>query len=297
MRMRNKRAMTLLELLVAIGIIGILLALLLPAVQRVRAAASRAQCASQLRQLGIALHLYHDAHGSLPAGISSTRVAGRHRPQMTWLAYLLPYIEQEALWQTTVQAYQIEPWSTLNPPHIGFSIPLRLLACPDDSRVLTVDYTHYGYRPALTSYVGVLGLDYQGQEGVLFLNSQVRLTDIRDGTSNTLAAGERPPSPDRWYGWWYSGYGQAGTGSADMLLGVRERNAGAPFVRQCPPGPYHFQPGRFTDQCDLFHFWSPHSGGAHFLFADGSVRLLSYAVDPLLPALATRAGGEPVEVP
>jgi prepilin-type processing-associated H-X9-DG protein len=108
-------------------------------------------------------------------------------------------------------------------------------------------------------------------------------------------SGERPPSADFWYGWWYAGYGQAGTGSADMLLGVRERNLGGPFVSDCPAGPYHFREGRADNQCDLFHFWSLHPGGAHFLFADGSVRFLAYSADAILPALATRAGGEPVD--
>jgi prepilin-type processing-associated H-X9-DG protein len=111
-------------------------------------------------------------------------------------------------------------------------------------------------------------------------------------------AGERPPSADFWYGWWYAGFGQAGTGSGDMLLGVRERNRGGYiYTYFCAPGPYSFSPGRFDNQCDLFHFWSPHPGGAHFLFGDGSARFLGYAADPILPALATRAGGEVAALP
>lgn len=82
-----------------------------------------------------------------------------------------------------------------------------------------------------------------------------------------------------------------------MLLGVRERNRGGPYVASCPRGPYHFRPGRVNEQCDLFHFWSLHSGGAHFLFADGAVRFLAYSADPVLPAWATRAGGEMVAIP
>jgi prepilin-type processing-associated H-X9-DG protein len=77
-----------------------------------------------------------------------------------------------------------------------------------------------------------------------------------------------------------------------MLLGAREINAGARFARNCPTGPYHFQAGRFDNQCDLFHYWSPHAGGANFLFADGSVRFLRYEADAVLAALATRSGGE-----
>ena len=69
------------------------------------------------------------------------------------------------------------------------------------------------------------------------------------------------------------------------------------YTSFCPPGPYHFVEGRFTEQCDLFHYWSPHPGGANFGFCDGSVRFLAYSADPILPALATRAGGEAVTVP
>jgi prepilin-type processing-associated H-X9-DG protein len=64
--------------------------------------------------------------------------------------------------------------------------------------------------------------------------------------------------------------------------------------RDCPEGPYHFGRGQFSNQCDAYHFWSPHSGGANFLFCDGSVHFLSYSADAILPALATRAGREPV---
>ncbi len=296
MRYRCQAAFTLIELLVVIAIIAVLIGLLLPAVQKVRAAASRIQCANNLKQIGLALHLYHDAQSSLPPGITSPK-RGEPRPFLTWLARLLPHVEQEQLWQATVATYQRERFPFLNPPHVGFGTPLRVFACPVDGRVLELDYTHQGRRPALTSYVGVLGTAFDRTEGVLYRDSRVRLTDILDGTAHTLAVGERPPSADRWYGWWYAGFGQAGTGSGDMLLGARERNAGGPYVSQCPPGPYQFGPGGVTNQCDLFHYWSLHVGGAHFLFADGSVRFLAYSAAPLLPALATRAGGEVVRIP
>jgi prepilin-type processing-associated H-X9-DG protein len=100
------------------------------------------------------------------------------------------------------------------------------------------------------------------------------------------------------FGWWYAGVGQLGTGSADVILGVRERNLrpiriGSP----CGPGSYPYGPGRFDDPCSMFHFWSPHSGGGQFALADGSVRSLTYSANPLMPALASRNGGEAVQIP
>src|SRR5439155_997426 len=126
------------------------------------------------------------------------------------------------------------------------------------------------YRVALTSYLGVSGTDWQSHDGVLFHGSVVRLIDISDGTSNTVAVGERPPSFDFRYGWWYGGAGQRGSGSLDSHLGTREINWSVGSA--CPQTPNHFRAGRIDDPCAHFHFWSLHENGAHFLLADGSVR-------------------------
>src|SRR5262249_30065952 len=120
--------------------------------------------------------------------------------------------------------------------------------------------------------------------------------EATDGTSHTLLVGERPPSADLDLGWWYAGWGQAQNGDAEFLLGTRTRCYNRDAAT-CPEGPYHFTPGKFSNPCDAFHFWSPHTGGAHFAFADGSVRFLKYSADEIMPALATRAGGESVAVP
>lgn len=288
---------TLIELLVVIGIIAVLLGLLLPAAQQVRAAAARSQCQNNLKQLALALHQYHGSRNRFPPGHRSPQNPDR-LAYSGWTLSLLPYVEQTMLYENSRAAYRISPLPFRNAPHTGLSTPVRVFACPSDFRVpgpQTSQRTHE--QVAFTSYLGVSGRDYSTHDGVFFQDSGICFGDITDGTSNTLLLGERPPSADLQFGWWYAGIGQRGTGSADLVLGVREQNlqpilAGSP----CGPGAYPFGPGRFDDPCSMFHFWSPHPGGANFAFADGSVRFLSYSANPLLPALASRAGEE-VAVP
>ena len=98
------------------------------------------------------------------------------------------------------------------------------------------------------------------------------------------------------FGWWYAGWGQDRDGDADMVLGVRAMHRSI-YAPECPLGPYSFELGSFTNQCDTLHFWSPHPGGANFAFADGSVHFLRYSADSIMPALATRAGGEVASIP
>ena len=109
--------------------------------------------------------------------------------------------------------------------------------------------------------------------------------------------GERPPGTDRWFGWWYAGYGQVGTSSLDSLMGVRERNIGSRGNSICGGGPFSFRPGHSEFQCSSLHYWSQHPGGAPFVLADGSLKFMPYDSAEVLPALASRGGGELVEVP
>lgn len=290
--MKGRPAFTLVELLVVIGVTSLSLSALIPAIQKIRSAADKLSCANNLRQIGVALHHYHNDYERFPSGYTSIS-RDEPSPRMTWLARLLPYVEQDALWRTTVTAYQQNRVAFNNPPHIGLSKPIKLYGCTADDRMGQAQVTLRGRVVALTSYLGVLGTDYRITDGILFRDSHTRITDIRDGSSNTIMVGERPPSPDCFYGWWYAGFGQNGTGSLDMLLGAKERNFGKGTVATCPPGPYFFGPGNLNNQSDVFHFWSLHPSGANFLFGDGSVRFIVYSVDPnLLPALATRNGGE-----
>jgi prepilin-type processing-associated H-X9-DG protein len=170
--------------------------------------------------------------------------------------------------------------------------------CPADLRVQSAHPSRQIPQVALGSYLGNAGLRNSRRDGVLFYGSSVRPSDITDGTSNTLLVGERPPSPDLWLGWWYGGYGVDFRGAGETVLGVRERKSvNDPYFPDCGTGSAHFQSGRFDSMCDVLHFWSPHPGGANFAFADGSVRFLAYSADSIMPALATRAGGESVELP
>jgi prepilin-type N-terminal cleavage/methylation domain-containing protein len=290
----GRHAFTLLELLVVLAIVAVLMGLLLPAVQRARDAAARIKCANNLHQLGLAVHQYHDTRGSFPPGMCSTppyRFA-------SWMTLLLPYLEQSNLWDATVTAYRQSRSPFKNPPHVGLATVVPLFACPADPRSDQVQFAKRDkFNVALTSYLGVEGQNLYSHDGVLFKDSAIRIADISDGTSNTLLAGERPASTDLQYGWWYAGVGQRFSGSAEMVLGVNEPNLLLVTKGSCPPGVYSYAPGSLSNQCDMFHFWSPHLGGAFFLFADGSAHFLPYATASVLPALASRAGGEAVTLP
>src|SRR5262245_48030367 len=133
--MRPQRAaFTLVELLVILAILAVLMALLLPAIQKVRAAADRMRCSNNMKQLGIALHLYHNDHNTLPPGVVTAQPREPY-PRITWLNRLLPYIEQDSLWKQTEAAYRQDRVPFNNPPHTGFATVVMLFTCPSDDRV------------------------------------------------------------------------------------------------------------------------------------------------------------------
>jgi len=283
----RRRATSLVEVLVVLGIVSILIALLLPAIQRVRAAYDSVACRSNLRQIGIALSLYHHDYGIFPEGCLSE--ANPAMPFSSWCLRLSPYLEQGDRLSRAIEAYKQSKNFLDIPPHDVATEVFRAFLCPAEPRQREENEGRYGF----THYQGVCGTNYRKNDGMLYVDSRTRYSSVRDGASNTLFVGERPPSLDGTFGWWYAGWGQNKTGSVDMVLGVHEENArDDPHTLLCFRGPYRFQPG--GTRCDFFHFWSWHPGGAHFLFVDGSVRMLRYSADSILDGLATRNGGEAV---
>jgi prepilin-type processing-associated H-X9-DG protein len=300
---RKRRAITLVEVLVVIGLVGILMGLLLNAVQTVRASATRLSCSNNLRQLGLASTAYHDAHGKLPP---SYMIQWRYSPKrftlLSWTNYILPYIEQEGLWDTLPSAYLADESATKNPPHIGLTTVIKTYTCPADGRLSAPITDDLGYTAAYGSYLGVGPL--QGASGDFTLPTAmarggVRIAEVTDGTSQTLYIGERPPPGRALAGNWYTimftdlSYQYTLGLEFGTTLPVQEDSG---YFGPCRP-PYNFGPGRIENPCDSHHFWSLHSGGANFLFVDGSVHFLSYSAKGILPALASRAGGEVVPIP
>jgi prepilin-type N-terminal cleavage/methylation domain-containing protein/prepilin-type processing-associated H-X9-DG protein len=311
---RSPQAFTLIELLVVIAIIGVLIALLLPAVQKVRDAANRTQCANNLKQIGLALQMFHDNNDTFPTGYVQSLKAPFVRYQLlSWMGRILPYIDQAPLNAQMEQAFDTsnDAWDRHHAPI--YKVVISTYICPSDDRVSRAQIVDEAVSDmAFTSYLGNSGTSYRTEDGVLYWNSAVKIKDIFDGLSNTLLVGERPPSYNLWFGWWYNGTGQWDfsvgtnppkyTGSGSVVMGAAEINTksnveDAPELLVCKTGPYAFGPGTISQPCDMFHFWSLHSGGGNFLLCDGSVHFFAYGAGSVLPQMATRAGGEPVEVP
>jgi prepilin-type N-terminal cleavage/methylation domain-containing protein len=240
--MNRRRAFTLIELLVVIAIIAILIGLLLPAVQKIRTAAERMRCVNNLKQIGLALHSYHDQNGTLPPALyePGTTLKPMKYPWVSWLTRILPFIEQPAMYarMQTDSANQQNPWYPT--PHYGLDKVMQTYKCPSDPREYVAEQGE-GLSVAFTAYLGVNGRNLRTLDGVLYWDSQVRFLDITDGTSNTLMVGERPPSTDFVFGWWYAGSGQddtlygRNTGSSDVDLGAAELNLQSDsYSLECP---------------------------------------------------------------
>ncbi len=261
---------SLVELLIVIGIIGLVLGIIIPAVQNVRDGAHKLHCQNNFRQIGMALHNYHGHFGRFPSGPIIDE-KGEYQILISWMAQILPYLENEELGKITAQAMKSHPHDpNANPPHSGLNTIIKPYTCPSDGRLFQPLVTRDGLSIAFTSYMGVSGGPTRGGPGFMGNDYGITLSDITDGASNTIAVSERPPPDSLQAGSWYSalapwnGYWGYHYGPDHEMPLI---NYG--YIGEICGGPSGFGPGRMDNRCDRHHFWSLHRGGANFLFADG----------------------------
>jgi prepilin-type N-terminal cleavage/methylation domain-containing protein/prepilin-type processing-associated H-X9-DG protein len=315
--MRRKRpAFTLIELLVVIAIIAILIGLLLPAVQKVRSAAARIQCANNLKQLGLAAFNYESNYGRFPPGVNlpfTTAVAGGQSAgpvypgqYISLFEFLLPYIEQDNLYKR-FNFSLTQYGNCLGPSSPGATV-VKTYICPADIAPNQTTYTTGGktYYFGANSYGGNPGVygfytASMDQTGLFYINSAVTITSITDGTSNTFMFGERnrlDPTYDRIYGGGVAGaFGQrSGWAWSNSLPGFDYLFGAAQPINWVMPPSLVADPGFVYEDLRFSTYGSGHTNGANFCFADGSVKFLSNAV-PLvvLQQLSTRNGGETID--
>jgi len=274
---RSRHAFTLIELLVVIAIIAVLIALLLPAVQQAREAARRSQCRNNLKQLGLALHNYHDTHNTFPMNMRSFVTApSPNNSGFSFISMILPYIDQAPLYNTLNFSYATTNSASSSNLTASKTV-LPALLCPSDPtpgyREDLAATWNWPSGPGATKNKGAAAVTcYKGWAGngvdnspanAMFertTTSVIRMRDIIDGTSNVFAMGEHSPSYAPWCGW-ISTNGAWTTYRADTRLNG---------IKLTFPTPNNEEVGGPREAAV-----SMHVGGGFFLLADGSVHFIS----------------------
>jgi prepilin-type N-terminal cleavage/methylation domain-containing protein/prepilin-type processing-associated H-X9-DG protein len=309
----RRRSFTLIELLVVIAIIAVLIGLLLPAVQKVREAASRIKCVNNLKQLGLAMHNYHDTMQAFPPAYvnkGGSYLNSGFPFTHGWAPFILPFIEQQPLYN--LYRWDLPQYVTENEP--VFATQLKIYQCPstpEQDRYFTRGpFAYFGTRAACGDYTIALGVnsvlaqlgwvdrvgDYRGAltntpTPALDLSRNpigTRFAAITDGTSTTILLTEDAGRPRLW---------QAGKAGPDQMLpGGPWDHFKGPIILQGTTFDGTTQPGQCALNCtndgEVYAF---HTGSANAVFADGHVQFLQVGMDiRIMARLITRAGGEVV---
>lgn len=299
----TRQGMTLVELLVVISIIGLLMALLLPAVQFSRESARRVTCQNNLKQLSLAISMYHDAHRNLPINISPFYEGLNPAPQRNgkgWIVSILPQLERHDLYQSLSRGFDGDFFSGggLRNPLCADSLAARMpmLNCPSDPEAAQPSLSQgefQGTPVTVTNYKGVIGDTRIGDEASVHGGSEpdchriggcnglfhrntyqqpISFGHVTDGLSNTLMLGEDVPAQNNWSAAFYANGDHASCN-----------------------GRINFFPNTPQEWWNTVTFRSHHPGGAQFTMADGSVRFVPQTVDIIAyRAMSTRAGRETV---
>ena len=276
--MRRRHGFTLIELLVVIAIIAIIVALLLPAVQQAREAARRAQCRNKLKQIGIALHNYHETHGTFPPGFVQRDMSDAYEHiGYAWGVMLLPQLEQDALFQSldfespSLPRVSLTEWKCPSDPKVdgetGWNNAVWGVSGVPPVPRLQDNFIDFAAKASFVGNYGTGTLTNSPGNGMFSGNSSIRMRDLTDGSSVTFAAGERSmeAGPATWAGVHYfqttamTGTTSANQNDGHFVLG----SAGVASPKDVAPN----------------GFSSAHQGGLHMLLCDGAVKFVSDVID------------------